>query len=304
MTTSPFGAMAVIADPAMDPSRIEEARHAIEARGLDHEVLVAAGDRTVSRLAAAAMDDGCRYLVALGDDRTVQDVLNGMFRDGRPIADDPVLGVMPAGECDLVRTFGLPPDLEAASRHLVGEETYGLDVMKVAVTGSDGARQVRYGHNLAEVGFHAAATARSARLAARWGGLGRFVGFWSAYAGSRMRSVHLDVDARPHDLRAWSVVVGNGQFAGGVRLSPRSFPGDGIVDCLAFVGPRSDAYRMLPALFRHGDHIPSPGIKELRARITLQVAADRPMPVVLDGRPIGTTPVTFQVMPQPVRLKL
>jgi diacylglycerol kinase family enzyme len=87
-------------------------------------------------------------------------------------------------------------------------------------------------------------------------------------------------------------------------MSPRSFPGDGVLDALIFTGPRSDAYRMLPRIFRHGDHLPDPHIKELRAKLTIDVSAARPMPVVADGLRLGTTPVTFQVVPQQILLKI
>jgi diacylglycerol kinase family enzyme len=309
MATSPFGNLAVIADPraggGVAAGVLDRARRAIADRGIDHEVFVADGDGAATALAATAMDGGFRYLAALGDDRTVQDVVNGMFRDGRPIVEEAVLAVLPAADCDLIRSFGLPTDVDGASHHLLGDATYALDVMKVAATGPDGERRIRYGHNLGEVGFHAAATMRSGARPAGEGRGRRFLAFWRAYVRSGVRAVRLDVDAKTHTLRAWSVVIGNGQFAdGGLRLSPRSFPGDGVLDALVFVGPRSDAYRMLPRLFRHGDHIPDPGITELRARIRVAVDADRPMPVVLDGVSLGTTPVTFQVLPQPIRLKL
>ncbi len=98
---------------------------------------------------------------------------------------------------------------------------------------------------------------------------------------------------------------GNGQFAdAGMRLSPRSYPGDGILDALVFVGPKADAYRMLPKIFMNGGHVPDPGIKELRAKVRVTVEADRAMPVVLDGRDVGSTPATFQVVPQQVLLKI
>ena len=76
-----------------------------------------------------------------------------------------------------------------------------------------------------------------------------------------------------------------------------SFPGDGVLDALVFTGPKSDAYRLLPRIFRHGDHLPDPNIKELRAKLKIDVASPRALPVVADGQPLGTTPVTFQVVP-------
>ena len=308
--TSPFGALAVIVDPTAGEGRVASEVGAVERalahRGLEHRIQVAEAPGDVSRLAAAALDEGYRYLAAVGDDGTVQDVVNGMFRDGRTIVDSPVLAVMAAGSgCDLVRSFGLPGDVDGASSHLMGENTYELDVMKITTRGRNGASEVRYAHNVAEVGLHASATAKAAGFP-RWMGNGRrFVGFWAAYAGTRRAVLDVVVDGRPQQHRAWSVIVGNGQFAdGGLRLSPRSFPGDGVLEALLFTGPKSDAYRLLPRIFRHGDHVPDPGIKELRARVALRIDGPRPLPVVADGSVLGTTPVTIQVVPRQILLKL
>ena len=122
MTASPFGALAVIAtrtrgrggSDASSPrwsARLARPRSGV----LRAQSPTALADAT--RLATAALDDGRRFLVAVGDDGTVQDVVNGMFRDGRPIVDEPVLGVVAADSgCDLVRSFGLPGDVDGGVR--------------------------------------------------------------------------------------------------------------------------------------------------------------------------------------------
>ena len=310
VVTSPFGALAVIVDPRAGEgsvaAEVGSVRRALERGGLEHRVQIAVAPGDVARLAAAALDEGYRYVAAVGDDATVQDVVNGMFRDGRTIVDSPVLAVVAAGSgCDLVRSFGLPGDVDGASSHLIGENTYELDVMKISARGRNGSSEVRYAHNVAEVGLHASATSNAAGLPGWMGNGRRFVGFWAAYAGTRRSVLDVVVDGRAHRHRAWSVIVGNGQFAdGGLRLSPRSFPGDGVLDALVFTGPKSDAYRLLPRMFRHGDHVPDPGIKELRARLTLRIDGPRRLPVVADGSVLGTTPVTFQVVPRQIQLKL
>jgi diacylglycerol kinase family enzyme len=308
MTGSPFGALAVIAAPPRSGGTAIPA-DAIEATigrlGLPFRIQLATADGDATRLAAAALDEGYRFLVAAGDDGTIQDVVNGLFREGRPIVDEPVLAVLPTGRSDLVRSFGLPTDLEGAARHLLGDETYPFDVMRIGVTGPDGALRTRYAANLLEVGLHAAAWRAASRLPAFLGNARRFLGFWGAYLRSRSHPLRVQTDRKTHELRAWSVVVGNGQFAeGGIRLSPRSFPGDGILDALVFTGPKSDAYRLLPRMFRHGDHVPDPGITELRARISLRVESPVPLPVVADGEVLGTTPVSVQLLPHPILLKL
>jgi diacylglycerol kinase family enzyme len=249
------------------------------------------------------MDAGVRFLVAVGGDGTIHEVVNGMFRDGRPIMEEPVLGLVPAHSgCDLVRSFGLPGDVDAACGHLLGDSTYPCDVLKVAFRGPDGVPTIRYSVNLAEIGFGAAV---AARVGGRSGRLRSFRAFWSTFARTRVRDVRIEADRTVYEGPALNVIVGNAQFAsGGVRLSPHSFPGDGVADVLVFTGPRSDAYTLLPAIYRHGDHVPHPHIREMRAKIRVSIDADRPLPIVADGEYLGTTPATFQMVPRSILLKL
>jgi diacylglycerol kinase (ATP) len=304
--TSPFGSIAVIVDPragVMDQLPVLE--RALGERGLDHRTYVSNGTDP-SSLATSALDEGFRFLVAVGNDATVQDVVNGMFRDGRPIMEEPVLGVIGAGSgCDLVRSFGVPGDTESAAAHLAGDNTYGLDLMKITTTSAGGDRVTRFGHNLAQVGMGAQQVACSAKAPAWLGGSRRFYGFWCGYLKTRAARFTVEHDTRTWEGQAWNVVVANAQFTGGgLRLSPRSFPGDGILDALVFTGPRSGAYTQLPRLFRHGDHVPDPHIQELKAKIRFEIRSERPMPVLADGVALGTTPVTFQIVPRPILFKL
>jgi diacylglycerol kinase (ATP) len=307
---SPFGSLAVIVNPRAGEGRVHAEIPALErnlsSHGLDHRILITSGPGDATRFAAAALDEGHRFLVAVGGDGTVQEVVNGMFRGGRTIVDEPVLGVVAANSgCDLVRSFGLPGDTDAACSHLLGDNTYPFDVMKITCTRPDGERVVRYSHNLAEAGLGGEVARRNARVPRGARKARRFIAFWSAYARTRTWKVTVDADKGSYEGPAFNVVVANGQFtSGGVRLSPRSFPGDGILDALVFHGARSNAYTMLPKLFRHGDHIPDPDIAELRAKLRVAVDADRPLPIVADGEMIGTTPATFQVVPRQILVKL
>ena len=308
--TSPFGSLAVIANPHAGRGRVAGElaglERALAANGLDFalEVTRAPGDAT--RLARQALEDGRRFVVAVGGDGTVQEVVNGLFDDGEPLVDQPVLGVVAATSgCDLVRSFGLPDDTDGGCRHLVGANTYPFDVIKVGYTDPSGERRTRYAANLIEIGLGAAVARETERLPAMLGNARRFLGFWGAYVRTRSASVKVDADMKTFEGPAFNVIVANAQFTSeGLRMSPRSFPGDGVLDALVFRGPRSDAYRMLPRVYRHGDHIPDPNIHEMRAKIRVAVEADRPLPIVADGELLGTTPATFQVVPQRILLKL
>ncbi|MEO8476944.1 MAG: diacylglycerol kinase family protein [Actinomycetota bacterium] len=308
--TSPFGSLAVIVNPHAGRGRVAGQLPALEraltANGLDFalELTHAPGDAT--RFAREAVQDGCRFLVAVGGDGTIQEVLNGMLDDGPTPLEQPVLGVVAATSgCDLVRSFGLPDDTDGGCKHLAGSNTYPFDVIKIGYRDASGEHRTRYAANLVEIGLGASVARATARLPAGLGNARRFLGFWGAYALTRATSVKVDADMKTFEARAFNVIVANAQFASaGLRMSPRSFPGDGVLDALVFRGPRSDAYRMLPRIYRHGSHVPDPNIHEMRAKIRVAVDADRPLPIVADGELLGTTPATFQVVPQRILLKL
>ena len=308
--TSPFVPLAVIADPSAGGGSVAEELPALEcelaARDLEYDLTLARSPQEATDLAARALGRGTRFLVAVGDDGTVQDVVNGMFADGKPIAEEAVLGVIPAGAGgDLVKSFGLPEETARACGHLVGDNIYPFDLMKISYTGEGGARETRYAANLAEVGFGGAVARRVQRSRSGSDGRRRFLAFWSAYARSKPVQIHVEADKKSWEGAAFNVIVGNGQFAsGGMRLSPRSFPGDGVLDALIFMGPRSDAYTLLPRIYRHGDHIPDPNIQELRAKIRISVDAERPLAIVADGRPLGSSPASFQVVPRQILFKV
>ncbi|MEA2555746.1 MAG: diacylglycerol kinase [Actinomycetota bacterium] len=308
--TSPFGTLHVLADALAGDgavrAKLPDLERALAARDLDYRLTVSTTPAQLREGAARALGEGARYVVAVGSDASVHHVINGMFADGEPLIEDPVIGVLGAGaRCDIMRTMGIPDDFEMAVDRLAGDSTYPFDVMKITYTDEVGGRGTLYGHNLVEAGLGGRAAKAAARFPRWLGNAGQFLGFWSAWLRSRPSLVKVDADRKAFEGRAFNVVVANAQYTGGgVRLSPRSFPGDGVLDALIFKGPRSDAYTMLPRIYQHGGHIPDPNIQEFRAKIRVAVDAPTPWPVVVDQIVIGTTPVTIQIVPQRILMKL
>jgi diacylglycerol kinase (ATP) len=308
-TSTPFGELTVIVNPHAGRRRVGEEVPALERtlkeRDLPYRLLLTQGPGDATDLARAALADGGRFLVAVGGDGTVHEVVNGMFEDGTPVVEDAVLGVVAAGSgCDFVRTFGLPGDATRACAHLTGDNVYPFDVIKISYTTKDGGTAVRYCANIAEAGLGAAVAARAAKLSPRLGRSRYFVAFWRELPAFRLAQVRVQSDRKVYEGPAYQVVVGNCQFyGGGMRISPRSYPGDGVLDTLVFKGPKSDAFTMVPKVYK-GDHIPSDHIEELRAKAAVRIEADRPLPIEADGEVLGTTPATFQVIPQRILMKL
>lgn len=306
---SAFGPLTVIVNPHAGKRRvgeeIPELERTLQARGLPYVLRRTEGPGDATRFASEALRDGRRYLVAVGGDGTVHEVVNGMLEGDEPIVPEAVLGVVAAGSgCDIVRTFGLPGDVTRSCQHLLGDNTYPLDVGKITYTGRDGEPMVRYFSNVAEVGLGAAVAARADRLPV-WLGRGKyFAAFWLTLPRFKLAEVRVHADRKTYEGPGIMVIVGNCQYyGGGMRISPRSYPGDGVLDVLIFRGPKSDSFTLLPKVYR-GEHIPHPHIEELRVRNRLTVEADRPLPIEADGEVLGFTPATFEVIPHVIRMKL
>jgi diacylglycerol kinase (ATP) len=271
--------------------------------GLAYRVVRTTHPGHATDIARNALDSGERYLVAAGGDGTVHEVLNGMLDGGAAVAHDVVLGIVAAGSgCDVVRSLGLPGDAVRASRHLLGDAVRDLDVGKVTFT-ANGKDVTRYFANIAEAGLGAAVVARTGTLPRSLGALKYFAGFWLTLPGFHPAVVRLDADDSSFEWRAHNVVVANGQyFGGGMHISPSSQPDDGLLDVLAMVGPKTDAFTMLPKIYK-GTHVPHRNIAEARAR-TVHIGASPPLLIEADGEILGTTPATFEVVPNAIRIKV
>jgi diacylglycerol kinase (ATP) len=310
ITASPFGPLVIIANPRSGRGKVGahlvEIERILTDTGLSYRIVRTTHPGHATEAARDALARGERYLVAAGGDGTVHEVLNGMIDDGRPIAEDAVLGVVAAGSgCDFVRSFGLPGDAIQAAGHLAGDEVRSVDVGKVTFTSGSapGTEVTRYFANIAEAGLGGAVAARASGLPAFLGGTRYFYGFWLTLPGFGPRTVRLEADGQQFGWRAYNVVVANCRFyGGGMQISPKSEPADGALEVLVMTGPKSDAFTTLPKVYR-GTHLPHRNIAELRASL-VRVEADPPLPIEADGEILGTTPATFEVVPRAIRLKV
>jgi diacylglycerol kinase family enzyme len=87
-----------------------------------------------------------------------------------------------------------------------------------------------------------------------------------------------------------------------MRISPKSEPDDGALDVLAMVGPKSDAFTIVPKVYK-GTHLPHRGIAELRAS-RIRIEASAPLGIEADGEMLGTTPATFEIIRKAIQLKV
>ena len=305
--TTPFGPLVIIANPRAGRGKVDaqlpEIERILAEAGLTYRIVRTTHPGHATEAAREALRAGERYLVAAGGDGTVHEVVNGMLENGKPVAADAVLGIVAAGSgCDIVRSFGLPGDAVRATRHLAGDAVRPIDVSKVTFTAGS-AQVTRYFANIAEAGLGAAVVARATKLPGFLGPAKYLCGFWLTLPWFHPAAVQLTADGRSFEWRAHNVVLANCRFyGGGMQISPNSEPDDGMLDVLAMVGPKTDAFTMLPKIYK-GAHLPHRNVAEVRAS-RVQLEADPPLQIEADGEVLGTTPASFEVVPRAIQLKV
>lgn len=259
------------------------------------------GDATL--IARRALEEGTSFIVALGGDGTVHEVVNGMMRDDRAVNADAVLGVVAAGRgCDFIRTFGIPPLPSHAAAHLDGPEAFPIDIGKV--TCMSGSQQiVRYFSNVAEAGLGAEVAERASRLPAALGSVAYVLAFWFTILRYRPAGVVVDLVDRSYEGPMNNLVVANGQFfGGGMKVAPKAAPTDGLLDVQIEHARRLEEIAVMPRVYR-GEHVPHPDIVEAK-RVRVGITAGRPLKIEADGEVLGHTPATFEVLRGALRLKV
>jgi diacylglycerol kinase (ATP) len=298
---SPYGKATVIVGPGWIPGgqTIEELMAAGE---IDHEILRARGDVEASELAREAVSTGARYLVAVGSDWDLHQIVSGLMSPEGPINPEVVLAVIPSRTgSDFLRTFGLSSSPADAVRHFAGEAFFSVDVGRVTFD-SDPASP-RWIINLAQAGIGAEASRRAGSLPSFLGRAGKLLGFWGSLGFFKLEAAKIVVDRRTYQGPVTNVVVGNGQFyRDGIRVAVKAHPADGKFDVLIQKGTKRDYIESITRSFK-GLHLPSPLIREYLAS-QVRIESEHPMPVEIDGRVVGETPATFEIVANAYRLKI
>ncbi len=277
IVTHPLGDLALYVPPGPDAARPEQVaalERALAARDVGH--------RRVSELPAG------EYVVHCGGQRSLVDVLPAI------LAADPVLGLFPGGaDNDFARTFGLDTNPESAATLLASPRVMRVDVGTASCAGYDGPVL-----NDVVVGLGAAAVRRQSRTR-----LGRLLGWWRAVATYRARPTDVDMVFAEWHAPATQVRLSNGQFGlGGLHVAPLALPDDGAWDVQVWDGPAHLPFTLQPKMVR-GEHVPHEHIAQWRQKRVVVDSAPV-APVAVDGRVVGRTPATFELLPGRLRLKI
>jgi diacylglycerol kinase (ATP) len=247
-------------------------------------------------LAATALQEGARLIVAAGGDGTINDVVNGLAGNLAQAR----LGVLPLGTGnDLARTLALPTDVREAFQLLTSGPVRTLDVIRVETV--NGAV---HGVNVAAGGFTGQVNeVMTDELKASWGPLAYLRGAVSVLPNLTDYETSITWDDGPEErVAAFNIIVANGRTAaGGLMVAPTANPEDGLLDVVIVQSGSLADLAGVAARLLVGNYVDSDLVLHRQAR-RVRVAARPGMWFNVDGELLTKDPVTFTVLPQALQV--
>ena len=231
----------------------------------------------------------------------MNEVVNGLVG-----AEGIELAVLPRGTGrDLVRSFGIPRNLDRAVAIAVGGEPRTIDVGLVTYRAWAGHEARTHFANVASAGISGAIAKRSNESSKALGGkLSYYWATLAVFTRWQTGEMRVSVDGETRTGRMIDTMVANGRYlGGGMMMLPDAEPDDGLFDVL-LIGDvtKRDLAFTLPKSYR-GKHLPHPRLEVLRGSV-VTIDADEPLPIELDGEQPGTTPARFEIVPRALRLRV
>lgn len=248
----------------------------------------------IQRLVQEAVNDGCQRLVVGGGDGTVNEITNALLK--LPENERPELAVLPLGTAnDFSTACMIPSDPLAALTLAQTGRAHPIDVVKA---------NKFYFINVASSGFGAQITANTPVALKNFLGGGAYtisglvqaLNFTPFYGTIRI----------PQEVISANIIVGavcNGkQAGGGQQLAPMARINDGFIDLVALTEfTAEDVSQVIQELVETtvgGKHVK-------RYRVPwVEWESEFDMPINLDGEPISTKKIRFEVMPLAIKLVL
>jgi len=257
------------------------------------------GDATT--LARRALRAGSERLAVVGGDGTLNEVVNGFFdEDGKPLAPEAVLALVPVGTGgDFSRSVGLcGVDFERAMQTA---SVRRIDLGRAELAARDGSLVGRAFANISSFGSSGLIVDMVNHSTKMLGAKASFMlGTVKGLVKYRNQRVRLQIDdTLDEEMVVNTVAVANGRFFGGsMKIAPQALLDDGLFD-VTVIGDIGllDFIQASPKLYG-GQILSVPGVRRFTGREVKATPLGRASVLIdLDGEQPGQLPVTYRLMP-------
>ena len=196
-----------------------------------YELAVSEFPKHIIQLTIDAIDKGFHKLIIAGGDGSLNEVVNGIFKQTVCPPEEITVGMIPVGTGnDWIKTFGIPNYYKEAIKVLKQEKVMRQDVGRITFT-EDDVTKTCYFANMAGFGFDAMVAEKTNRLKnkGRTGITLYLQALGSSFLNYQTAKTHVTIDGQVIDELIFSVSIGIGKYnGGGMMQAPEAVPDNGL----------------------------------------------------------------------------
>jgi YegS/Rv2252/BmrU family lipid kinase len=258
-----------------------------------------------SQLAEEAIGKGCRTIIVIGGDGTMNEVVNGIFQQTGIPSSEITLGMIPVGTGnDWCRTFNIPFDYPGAIRRLNEGKTMLQDVGKVQYHKGEEMKN-RYFINIAGMGYDALVAKKTniRKEQGRGGPLSYFYFIFASLFQYKFPELVLEVDDKKvFEGKLFSMNVGICKYSGGGMMQvPGAVPDDGLMDVTLI---RKTSKFMVVRYTRKlydGTLVNLPFVNTYQGK-SVKITSKEKIYMEADGESLGHSPFLYEILPRSLKV--
>jgi len=255
--------------------------------------------RDAEGLAREAIASGCDYLIAVGGDGTLNEVVNGYLTSKAEPSSKPILGVLPFGTGnDFARGSGIRRCTHQLEELIKLKSVKKVDAGLLKLTGKDEQRIERYFDNIADLGLGAEVVARVNGVHLRKKILGGTLTFFISVLLTFLSYRHKMLKVKGDDFE-WTgsilgLVVANGRYFGsGLGIAPEARLDDGLFEVIILGKVSILDYLKNFSRLRRCEKIEHPEVFYYKSSKVWAEPVDKRLVAEADGETEGAAPVEF-----------
>lgn len=251
-------------------------------------------------LAKKATEKGCDYLIAVGGDGTLNELVNGMFQSNIPANAYPVLGLLPYGSAnDFARTACISNSIEELITRVLSNTTQKIDLGKIII---QQPMETRYFINMVGVGLGSEVARNLEQSSSVLGpGFNYFKYIIKGFISYVKKEVSCTSSTWQWKGKLLQITVANGRYFGnGICIAPDAKLSDGQFQVAIFGDLSIWDYLKNYGNLKKGIKINLPEVCYHNADEVL-IESNSPCGIEADGEFLGLAPATISVLPKIIR---
>jgi diacylglycerol kinase (ATP) len=264
------------------------------------EFVFTQGPKHAVELAGQVTESNCDYLVAVGGDGTLHEVINGIMQTDVPASDYPVIGLLPYGSAnDFARTAGVSNSIAALFELINSQSIQEIDLGKIVLQPS---LEICYFINIAGIGLGPEVVQSLQGSSSVFGsGFNYFKHILKGFLRYKKKEVHCIASNWQWKGKLLQMAVANGCYYGNaIHTAPGAQLDDGKFQVAIFGDLSLWDYLKNMRNLKKGVKIDHPQVY-YHAAEQVRLESNDLCGIEADGEYVGLLPATISVIPKAIR---